>query len=193
MAHRIRMQWSIPNVLSLVRIALVPAFVVLYIRGIQPDQRALQYWSFGVLALSGVTDLLDGFIARHFHQITELGKVLDPIADKLTQVAVLVCLAVHYPLLIGLMILCVCKELGQMIGGMIILKLGGRVEGAKWYGKVSTFAFYLVMAAFVLWGEKMPAGVSIPLIVAVGVLMVYAFIRYAVAFGKTVRELKTKE
>lgn len=187
MKQQIRLEWSIPNALSLLRIALVPVFVVLYLQGIGHDHRYLQYWSFGVLALSGVTDMLDGFIARRFHQITELGKILDPIADKLTQVAVLVCLAVHYPMLIGLLVLCVCKELGQTIGGLIMLRQGSKVEGAKWYGKVSTFAFYLVMAVFVLWGEQLSAPVAIALVVAVSLLMIYAFIRYAVTFVQSVQ------
>lgn len=83
----IEWKWNIPNLLSLLRILLVPVFVILYL--LSSDERMdLMYWSFGVLILSGVTDSLDGIIARKCNQITDLGKLLDPVADKLTQVAV---------------------------------------------------------------------------------------------------------
>ena len=87
----IEWKWNIPNLLSLLRILLVPVFVILYL--LSSDERMdLMYWSFGVLILSGVTDSLDGIIARKCNQITDLGKLLDPVADKLTQVAVVLSL-----------------------------------------------------------------------------------------------------
>ena len=136
-------KWNIPNTLSLVRILLIPVFLVLYLNH-------WDWWAFGVLALSGVTDMLDGFIARHFNQITECGKLLDPISDKLTQVAVLIALATRYRELLPLVILCTAKETCQAIGGVILIKRGNRVQGSLWFGKLSTVVFYVCMSMLVV-------------------------------------------
>lgn len=136
-------KWNIPNALSLVRIVLIPVFLVLYLNH-------LDWWAFGVLVLSGLTDMLDGFIARHFNQITECGKLLDPISDKLTQVAVLVALATRYRELLPLVILCAVKETCQAVGGVIMLKRGNRVQGSLWFGKLSTVVFYICMLVLVV-------------------------------------------
>ena len=131
----IEWKWNIPNLLSLLRILLVPVFVILYL--LSSDERMdLMYWSFGVLILSGVTDSLDGIIARKCNQITDLGKLLDPVADKLTQVAVVICLATRFSQLIPLVVICFVKELAQSIGGLILLRRGAEVRGASWYGKM---------------------------------------------------------
>ena len=136
-------KWNIPNTLSLVRILLIPVFLVLYLNH-------LDWWAFGVLVFSGVTDMLDGFIARHFNQITECGKLLDPISDKLTQVAVLIALATRYRELLPLVILCVIKETCQAIGGVIMIKRRNTVQGSLWFGKLSTVVFYVCMSVLVV-------------------------------------------
>ena len=97
-----------------------------------------------------VTDMLDGFIARHFNQITECGKLLDPISDKLTQVAVLIALATRYRELLPLVILCVIKETCQAIGGVIMIKRRNTVQGSLWFGKLSTVVFYVCMLVLVV-------------------------------------------
>ena len=136
-------KWNIPNTLSLVRIALIPVFLVLYLNH-------LDWWAFGVLVFSGVTDMLDGFIARHFNQITDCGKLLDPISDKLTQVGVLIALATRYRELLPLVILCVIKETCQAIGGVIMIKRRHTVQGSLWFGKLSTVVFYVCMSVLVV-------------------------------------------
>lgn len=193
MGSPIRFKMTIPNALSILRILLVPVFAVLYIQGIQPGRETLQYWSFAVLALSGLTDCLDGFIARRFNQITDLGKLLDPVADKLTQMAVLICLVVHYPRLIPLLIVCVCKELGQFIGSAIMLHKGAAIQGAKWYGKLTTIVFYLAMAVIVLWGDDMPWQAMAALCTVVGLLMLFAFFKYVKLFFNAKKEMDQKD
>ena len=136
-------KWNIPNTLSLVRIALIPVFLVLYLNH-------LDWWAFGVLVFSGVTDMMDGFIARHFNQITDCGKLLDPISDKLTQVGVLIALATRYRELLPLVILCVIKETCQAIGGVILIKRRNTVQGSLWFGKLSTVVFYVCMSVLVV-------------------------------------------
>ncbi len=189
MINRIEWKWTVPNVISLVRILLVPLFVWLYVKGMPEGQESWQYWSFGVLALSGLTDCVDGFIARRFNQISEMGKILDPIADKLTQMAVLICVAWNYTELIPLMVICICKEVGQAIGSAIMLKKGAKVQAAKWYGKITTIVFYLVMAAFVLWPD-MPLYFTIPLGAIVAGLMVFTFIRYTLLYIQNSNAMK---
>ncbi len=189
MTTRVKWDWTVPNVISLVRIFLVPLFVWLYIKGMPEGQEVWQYWSFGVLALSGLTDCVDGYIARRFNQISEMGKILDPIADKLTQMAVLICVAWNYTELIPLMVVCICKEIGQAIGSVLMLKKGAKVQAAKWYGKITTIVFYMVMAAFVLW-PNMPLYLTVPLGVVVAGLMIFTFVQYTLLYIKNSKALE---
>ena len=171
----VRWQWNIPNAISLFRIVLVPVFLVLYLAG-EDD------WAFLTLLVSGVTDVLDGFIARRFNMITDCGKLLDPISDKLTQVAVVVALATHYPQILPLAALCLIKECCQAVGGVILLKRGCRVRGSKWFGKASTVMFYVCMMVLVLWGDALPLAAQWALIGLAGLCMVLAFMGYLQMF-----------
>lgn len=176
-------KWNVPNSLSLLRLALVPAFAVLYLM-----QRDL--WAFALLAVSGLTDCLDGFIARRFNQITDCGKLLDPLADKLTQVTVVICLTTRYPQVLPLTIICFIKELCQGIGGIILLRGRCEVRGAKWFGKVSTVVFYLCMLAIVLWNSVMPAWVFWLLVSVACVTTLCAFFGYLRIFLQISRKEK---
>ncbi len=167
-------KWNVPNVLSLVRIALIPVFVVLYL-----SHR--DGWAFGALMLSGVTDVLDGFIARRFNQITECGKLLDPLSDKLTQVAVVISLTTRYRELLPLAILCFIKEACQAVGGIILLRRRHAVRGSKWFGKLSTTVFYACMLALILF-PQMSLAVEWVLIGAAGLCMLLAFLGYLQMF-----------
>ncbi len=164
-------KWNIPNGLSLLRIALIPVFVLLYLW-------RLDMWAFGVLLLSGLTDAVDGYIARRFNQITDCGKLLDPLSDKLTQVAVIVCLTTRYVTLLPLTILCFVKELCQAIGGILLLRKHVQAQGSKWFGKVSTVLFYTVMLIVVLWHDVLDMWVLMALIGLVGASMLAAFVGY---------------
>lgn len=186
-----QVEWkmNIPNALSLLRLLLLPVFAALYL--MSGEYPALLYWSFAVLVLSGVTDSLDGIIARKFNQITDLGKILDPVADKLTQVTVILCLAIRNPAVVGLLVICLVKELCQGIGGLFLLRRGEKIQGAKWYGKVSTFVFYGVMALIVLW-PGMPAPLMVALIAVVALLMLFAFFNYMRMFFHIKKEMPEK-
>ena len=89
---------SIPNILSLFRLLLIPVYTVLFLRAERPVD---YWWAAGILAVSTLTDMVDGKIARRFHMVTNLGKILDPVADKATQCTLLVCLAGESLLLLG--------------------------------------------------------------------------------------------
>ncbi len=174
--ERLKFVWNIPNVLSLVRIVLLPVFAVLYFNN-------QIMWAVVVLLASGVTDVLDGIIARRFHQITEVGKLLDPAADKLTQVTVLMCLVVQYPELIPLAVICLTKEVLQLIGGWILFSKNATIRPSKWFGKLSTALFYAVMLAIVVW-ETMPQTVLIVLIALVAATMLFSFFKYMMIYLK---------
>lgn len=178
---RIQWKWTVPNVLSLLRIAILPVFIILYIRSCVVDSTTMLYTAFGLLVLSGLTDCFDGFIARRFHQESEIGKLLDPVADKLTQVAVLVALVTQYREFLPLLVLCTVKEMLQGFGGIIVLTKGIEMRSSKWYGKMSTTVFYVAVAAIVLW-KDMPHWLVLALIALVGVLMLFAFLRYLQLF-----------
>lgn len=173
-------KWNVPNALSLLRIALVPAFVVLYVT--RHDTAA-----FAVLLASGITDVLDGFIARRFNQITDCGKLLDPLSDKLTQVAVAVALTTRYIELLPLAILCFVKEACQAVGGVIMLARHSAVRGSKWFGKLSTAVYYACMLVLVLWSDLPPAA-EWALIGLAGGCMLLAFAGYLRIFIRISRD-----
>lgn len=183
-------KWTIPNVLSLVRIVLLPVFAVLYLKS--DTNPSFFWWAGGILVLSGLTDLFDGVIARRFNQISDAGKLLDPLADKLTQLTVLVCLATQYVELMWLMVVCLAKEVAQVIGGLLLLHRGDTVRASQWFGKVSTFVFYGSMAAIVLFPD-MPGWLLIGLVVLVALVMLFAFLGYLKTFLGARRELPAKD
>lgn len=189
---RMQWKWTIPNVLSLLRIAILPIFVIVYVRSCMLDSMALMCVAGALLLLSGLTDCLDGWIARRFHQESEVGKLLDPLADKLTQVAVLIALATQYREFLPLLIMCTIKEMLQGLGGIIVLGKGLEMRSSKWYGKMSTVVFYVAVAAIVLW-KDMPHWLVVALIAFVGALMLFAFLRYLQLFLHIRKEIPSAE
>ena len=169
-------KWNIPNALSLFRLVLVPAFVALYLTPSVADE-----WAFLTLLVSGLTDVFDGLIARKCNQITDCGKLLDPLSDKVTQVAVVVALTTRYTELLPLTILCFIKELCQGIGGVILLKKGAAVRGSKWFGKASTVVFYICMLILVLCPDHLTT-LRWVLVGVAGASMLMAFLGYLQMF-----------
>lgn len=175
---------TIPNILSLFRICLIPVFVWLYC--VKKD-----YMMTGaVLVLSGLTDTVDGFVARHFHMISNLGKALDPIADKLTQAAMLCCLILEFPLMIVPFALLICKELFVGTTGLLVIRKTGQVHGANWHGKAATFLLYAMMILHVVWYE-IPEGVSNVTIAVCIFVMALSLVLYGVRNIKLLLEART--
>ncbi len=127
--------FSIPNLMGYFRIALLPVFLILYYHA---DSKPLYVAAFAVLAVSYLTDFLDGKIARRFNMVTEFGKILDPVADKLTQGVIALALTFQYPLVIYLLIFFLLKEVYMAAMGIALIRKGRKVTGALWYGKVCT-------------------------------------------------------
>ena len=130
--------FTLPNLFSYLRLILIPVFVVLYVK----DHYA---YALGVLIVSWVSDVLDGFIARRFNMVTDLGKVLDPLADKLTQAAMIICVATTYHTMWILVGLLVIKELAMFTMGLYVLKVTNELNSARWYGKLCTAAMFAAL------------------------------------------------
>lgn len=166
---------TIPNLMSFFRLLLVPVILWAYL-GLKNE--AL---TFALLALSALTDMLDGRIARRFNMVSDLGKALDPVADKLTQVCIVLCLAFRFPLLWILLGLCVFRESCMAILGYITIRKTQQVPAAKWYGKLSTVVLYGTALALLLF-PKMPGWLSTGLIVLCMLCVLTALILYAIYF-----------
>ena len=176
--------FSIPNILSLFRLLLIPVYTVLFLRAENPSD----YWlAAGVLAVSTLTDMVDGKIARRFHMITNLGKILDPVADKATQCTLLVCLAVRHPVLWYVLALFVAKEGFMLVMGIVNLRRKKMLGGALMSGKICTTILFVSMIILVLFPEVSSGALSLLVALCV-VAMLLSFADYFMAyFGKNKR------
>ena len=139
---------NVPNSLSILRILLIFVFCAAFLH--DPSNYII---AGAALILSALSDVLDGFFARRLNQITELGKWLDPIADKLTLGAVVVCMWLHmhdeFPIVTPLFAILIGKELVMAIGGLIVTHGRDEMIPAQWWGKLGTAVFYSCMIGIV--------------------------------------------
>lgn len=190
MVKRYLKDWNtIPNLISYVRILLVPVFAVLYYKGYIG-------WALAAIVVSGLTDFVDGKIARKFNQVSDLGKLLDPLADKITQITLAILLFLRFnqcsdqlmKTFSWIFLVFLAKEAIFVIGGVIMLSLGMVPSAAEIYGKVSTFFFYGVMVILFLFGPEvgvlaasvftLPSTVCVVLIAISVILTLVAFVSY---------------
>ncbi len=171
---------TIPNLLSLFRLVLIPVYVVIYINAREASD---YYIAAGILAVSCLTDLIDGKIARHFNMISTVGKILDPLADKATQFALILCLAMKYPILRYLVGLFVVKEGFQLIAGGINLKKGKMLKGALFSGKVCTTVLFVSLILMVMLPTLSESTVNAIAVVDI-VFMVISFADYLITYIK---------
>lgn len=191
--------FTIPNIICLVRILLITPFVEFFLDG-QYEYAAL------VIIISGLSDCLDGFIARKFNQESELGKILDPLADKLTVLAVGICLAIIQPLFLPIMVILLIKDLFMLIGSSKVVKKGILVPKSKWYGKLGTVMFY-VSVAFIVFNEIMQNSddplvyipekvgliISMVMLCITAAVMIFAFVMYTFMFKEIMAQAKDME
>ncbi len=134
---------TIPNVISFIRIVLIVPFVVFFL--------CEEYIYAGItILLSGLSDCVDGTIARKFHMESELGKILDPLADKITLLVVGICLIIIEPYVLTVMVVLILKDLIMLIGGASLIKNGHIPPHSKWYGKLGTVLFYISVSVIVI-------------------------------------------
>ena len=185
--------WTIPNLLSVIRILLIPVFAYLFYN----DEKI---WAVVVLALSGLSDTFDGQIARKFNQISALGKVLDPVADKLTQITIAVMLFIDFktasnPVINALgwvFLVFLIKEAVMIVGGLIMLLLNIRPGAAEFWGKAATVVFYVGMVIIIAVGPEVGAlnsilGFELPNIIT-GIIVVLCAIMTIAAFASYMPE-----
>ena len=181
--------FNLPNILSFTRIIIIIPFVLYFLN----DDYLL---SAAMLALSGLSDMLDGVIARKLDQITQLGKILDPVADKLTLTAVVICMGIKFPEIFILVVILSVKDLSMLLAGSYLLKKGIEPPAAKWYGKLATVFFYvsviIIVALKALYGIADPR-ISISLLTATALLMLFALFRYFLIFLRLIKENNEKE
>ena len=194
---------TVPNLLSLIRILLIPVFGVLFYQGHIG-------WAVIVLVISGLTDFFDGKIARRFNQISELGKMLDPVADKLTQITIAIVIFLEFnestnPTMQWfkwVFLFFLFKELLMVIIGAIMLACGLRPVAAEIYGKVATFVFYAVMVLVIAFGPEigalrtlfvLPDWLMIALVILAAVLTFVALLSYAPPTYKQFQEKKAEK
>lgn len=180
---------KIPNILTAVRILLIPLFVVVFLWengnicvGADPEKEGSGYVIAAIIIIiSGLTDAADGFIARKFDMITDLGKVLDPFADKLTQAAVVVCLIFRYSeiwqavaALFGIILI---KEITMLVMGVLFLKKGQDLGGAKWFGKLATIVFY-VLVIILIGAPSLSTPAALVMVSVMALFAVLSFVLY---------------
>lgn len=180
---------KLPNLLTALRILLIPVFVVVFLWengnvdiGAEADTQGSGFIIAAVIIIiSGLTDAADGFIARKFNMITDLGKVLDPFADKLTQAAVVVCLVFRYSeiwqavtALFGIIFV---KEIIMLVMGVVFLKKGQDLGGAKWFGKLATIVFY-VLVIILIGAPTLSTPAALVMVAVMAMLTTLSFVLY---------------
>ena len=189
---------TIPNWISFARIIMVPIFAVLFLN----DEIV---WSVFVLFLSGFSDFIDGKIARKFNQISELGKMLDPVADKLTQMTIAVLLYLRFNAADGLVktfswifLIFIIKEFVMVAFGVFMVAIGLKPSAAEIYGKAATFAFYAVMLLLFAFAPDVGAFTNlwvIPetlLVILVALTAIICVVAFASYLPTTYKQFKEK-
>lgn len=181
----VKKNWlKLPNLLSYFRLILIPFFVYYYMSAETQSDYVL---ATGILVLSGFTDAADGFIARKFNLGTKIGQLLDPIADKLTQIAVVSVLMIRWRAFIFLFSLFLIKETYMTVQNIRLYRKNKRLDGAKWYGKIATIVFYLTMFIAVFFPNLSDITVT-SLVVLASAYQLLAFFYYARLFRQMYKE-----
>ena len=178
---------KLPNILCYIRIIMVPLFLYLYFTADEPGD---YYIATLIVMLSGITDFLDGQIARRCNMITDLGKVIDPVADKLMQFAMLIALIYSVKNMYILIIYLIIKEVTLALAGLIAMNtIKRRLNGAKWYGKVCTAVLYVIMLVLVAFPQLDIHIQDIMLIICAAAITL-SFIMYAGLYIKMFKDSK---
>lgn len=185
---------TIPNLLSLFRLILIPVYVVMYLNATEPVH---YYIAGGILAVSCLTDMVDGQIARRFNMISTVGKVLDPFADKLTQFTLAICLAVQFPVVWIMVCLIFVKEIFQLVAGIIAFRKGKMLTGALMAGKVCTAILFLSLIVMVLTPPQVLTNQIVSIVTIIDVVfLLISFTSYALAYYKhspMIQDLPTQD
>lgn len=173
--------FTIPNLLSMVRIAMIPLVVFVYV-GL-----AMHGLATALIALAAFTDILDGWIARRFDMISDVGKVLDPVADKLMQAALMICVWSEYPHILYLFLLFAVKEIYMLIWGLMLFKKKDDVSYALWHGKLNTTILICVLGSLFLFPDRITTAVADILFVVCAVSILFSSALYTLSYIKRMK------
>ena len=162
---------NIPNFLTILRLFMVPAFVVSYFWGEEG-----RYIAATIFAIAALTDILDGYLARKWNQITDFGKLADPVADKMMQLSAIGCLCIGGRIQYWILLIYIVKELLLILGGLRLLNIRKYVVYSKWTGKIATVLLFVAVIVIMVTTEQI-----LPKQYA-GVLMTVCLIATFVAF-----------
>ena len=160
---------KLPNILSAIRICLVPVFIVVYFT----EMGTVKVIAALIYAVAAFTDFLDGYLARKYGNISNLGMVLDPLGDKLMTVAVMACITIDGIIPLWAVLVAFCKEALMGIGGLVMhKKLKAAIPPSNIIGKLSTGVFFLVCVTLMLVeGISRPVA-TVMISVAIGLMLV---------------------
>lgn len=177
---------NIPNILSVIRILLVAVFVVVFFADVS------KIWALVVFIAAGTTDVVDGILARKFNWITDLGKILDPLADKLMQCTALVCLCIESVVPLWFLLIFFAKEIMTLFIGFLVIRRRSVVVVSKWYGKASVCLFYATIFLAVIFeyvcGFSLAGWQQLILFSPAAIMAVFAFGAYIGFYSKLSKE-----
>ena len=175
--------FNVPNMLSYLRLALIPLIIWLYFF------KRCYITAAWVMGFSALTDIVDGIIARKFNLVTDWGKIIDPFADKLTQIVIAFCLLWQFPVMLSMLLLLIAKEVYMGIIGLIFIKKTDKVEGSVWWGKATTVLFFVVALSLLVF-PNLPEWAVIALITGENVAIILSMILYSLRYVKLYKETK---
>lgn len=164
---------NIPNALTTLRFILIPIFVMVFYSPIESSRIYATY----IFIFAGITDILDGYIARTFNMVTKWGQALDPLADKLMQITVLVCITQQRIIPIWIIVVIGFKELTMIFGSLFLYKESKRVIPANKFGKVATVLLYIAIIASIFDFRYTILLMSLAVAVTI-----FAFVKYLQGF-----------
>lgn len=180
---------TLANFLSAIRIVVIIPFVAFF------NSEHYLYAAF-MLVLSAISDFLDGIVARALNQVTALGKILDPIADKMTLIAVLLCICTMFPVIVYFAAALIVKDVLMLIGGAVLIKKKITPPSAKWYGKVGTAMFYfsviLIVVLKIIYRIEVSNTLIIVLFTLTTAMMIFAVVKYFLTFMSLIKDSNHK-
>ena len=177
---------ALPNILCYIRLLLIPLFMILYLKA---ETNKEYYYTGFVVLVASFTDFLDGFIARKFNMITEFGKLLDPLADKLMQAALILVLILKIDYMYLLALVFIIKEIIMTIAAYVFVKKGKKLDGSKWFGKVSTTVFYITMLILIIF-PRLSTSTTYFLMITCSSFLILSFVLYGREYYIMYKELK---
>lgn len=184
--------FTIPNMLSIFRLVLIPVYIYIYLNATEDHH----YWiAAGILAISCLTDMIDGKIARKFNMISQVGKVLDPLADKMTQLSLMICLSTQHRALRILLLLFLIKEFFQLAAMILNLRKGKALDGALMSGKISTTVLFISLIILVMM-PHLQKSIADTITAVCAVFLMIAFFDYIRAYygkNKKVHDMEEKK